>query len=131
MRDGHSAMIAAAISEMPFGSILERMSIERADQRVYIKGAIESVVPLSTTRIDGVAQAHTQMAERGLRVLAVAVAPKSDAAHATLVGLIGIADPPRPEAIAAIANDVAHARATPADKLRIVREWKLHGAANE
>ena len=154
----------ARVSEVPFDSILKRMSIERADQRLYIKGAIESILPLSTTSIDGVAEANTQMAERGLRVLAVAVAPKGDEAHATLVGLIGIADPPRPEAIAAIAaaraagittvmitgdhpltamaiarelgivtnadiaDDVVHARATPEDKLRIVREWKSRGA---
>ena len=153
----------ARVSEVPFDSILKRMSIERADQRLYIKGAIESILPLSTTSIDGVLQANTQMAERGLRVLVVAVALKGEEAHATLVGLIGIADPPRPEAIAAIAaaraagittvmitgdhpltaiaiakelgivtsadvaDDVVHARATPEDKLRIVREWKSRG----
>ena len=82
------------------------------------------------------------------------------AREATLLGLIGIADPPRTEAIEAVAaaraagittvmitgdhpvtaraiarelgilssadapDDVVHARATPEDKIRIVREWK-------
>ena len=154
----------ARVAIVPFDSILKRMSIERADQRVYIKGAIESILPLSTTSLDGVAEANTHMAERGLRILAVAVAPKGDETHATLIGLIGIADPPRPEAVTAIAaaraagittvmitgdhpltaraiakelgivtsadvaDDLVHARATPEDKLRIVREWKSRGA---
>ena len=154
----------ARVTEVPFDATLKRMSIERADHRVYIKGAIESLLPLSTNTLDGVAEANTRMAERGLRILAVAVAPSHDAAHLTLLGLIGIADPPRPEAIEAIAaaraagittvmitgdhpltaqaiarelgilttadnaNDVVHARATPDDKIRIVREWKARGA---
>lgn len=154
----------ARITEVPFDSILKRMSIERADHQVYIKGAIESLLPLCTTQPDGVSDANTRMAERGLRVLAVAVAPAGTEGKATLLGLIGIADPPRPEAIEAIgaartagittvmitgdhpltalaiarelgivtdintADDVVHARATPADKIRIVREWKARGA---
>ena len=154
----------ARVAEMPFDSILKRMSIERADHQLYIKGAIESVLPLCTTQPDGVTDANTHLAERGLRVLAVAVAPAGAEANAALLGLIGIADPPRPEAIEAIAaaraagittvmitgdhpltalaiarelgivtagksaDDVVHARATPADKIRIVREWKARGA---
>jgi Ca2+-transporting ATPase len=41
------------------------------------------------------------MAARGLRVIAVAVAAEGDA---ELIGLIGIADPPRTEAIEAVAE---------------------------
>ena len=48
-------------------------------------------------------EANAQMAERGLRVLAVAVAPAGAEQGATLLGLIGIADPPRTEAIEAVA----------------------------
>ena len=44
-----------------------------------------------------------QMAERGLRILAVAVGSTSTEQGATLIGLIGIADPPRTEAIEAVA----------------------------
>jgi P-type Ca2+ transporter type 2C len=154
----------ARIAEVPFDSVLKRMSIERADGRVYIKGAVESVLPLCVEGVGDAAEANTQMAERGLRVLAIAVAPTGAEHGATLIGLIGIADPPRTEAIEAVAaaraagittvmitgdhlltaraiarelgivsgrdveDDVVHARATPEDKIRIVREWKTRGA---
>ncbi len=154
----------ARITESPFDSVLKRMAIERADGQVYIKGAIESVLPLCVKDVGDAAQTNAQMAERGLRILAVAVAPISTEQRATLLGLIGIADPPRTEAIAAVAAaraagittvmitgdhpltaraiarelglvssrdveaDVVRARATPEDKIRIVREWKARGA---
>jgi P-type Ca2+ transporter type 2C len=140
------------------------MSIERADGRVYIKGAVESVLPLCVVGADDVTHANVQMAEGGLRILAVAVAPAGPEVRATLLGLIGIADPPRTEAIEAVAaaraagittvmitgdhpvtaraiarelgilasaaatETLVHARATPDDKIRIVREWKTRGA---
>ena len=154
----------ARVAEVPFDSVLKRMSIERADGRVYIKGAVESVLPLCVGGVSDAADANTQMAERGLRVLAIAVAPANAERAATLIGLIGISDPPRTEAIEAVAaaraagittvmitgyhlltsraiarelgivssrdmeGDVVHARATPEDKIRIVREWKARGA---
>lgn len=154
----------ARVAEIPFDSVLKRMSIERADARVYIKGAVETVLPLCVEGVGDAAEANTQMAERGLRVLAVAVAPAGAEQGATLVGLIGIADPPRTEAIEAVAaaraagittvmitgdhlltaraiarelgivsgrdveDDVVHARATPEDKIRVVRDWKTRGA---
>ena len=43
------------------------------------------------------------MAARGLRVLAVAVGQPAPSKRAELLGLIGIADPPRTEAIEAVA----------------------------
>jgi Ca2+-transporting ATPase len=152
------------IAEAPFDSVLKRMSIEREDGHVYIKGAVESVLPLCAAGVDDASQANTQMAERGLRILAVAVAPAGQGIRATLLGLIGIADPPRTEAIEAVAtaraagittvmitgdhpltahaiarelgivsstdaaDHLVHARATPEDKIRIVREWKARGA---
>lgn len=151
------------VSEVPFDSVQKRMSIERSDGRVYIKGAVETVLPLCVAGADGVLDANAQMAARGLRVLAVATADAGEAERATLVGLIGIADPPRTEAIEAVAaaraagittvmitgdhpvtaraiarelgivsdvdstDDLVHARATPEDKIRIVRQWKAHG----
>ena len=154
----------ARVAEVPFDSVLKRMSIERVDGRVYIKGAVESVLPLCVEGVGDAADANTQLAERGLRVLAIAVAPAGAEQGATLLGLIGIADPPRTEAIEAVAaaraagittvmitgdhlltaraiarelgivsgrnaeDDVVHARATPEDKIRIVREWKTRGA---
>ena len=151
------------IRVFPFDVVQKRMSIERADGITYIKGAIESVLPLCQAGTDGASQANAQLAERGLRVLAVAVIrPKAE--QATLLGLVGIADPPRTEAIEAVAaaraagittimitgdhpttaraiarelgilktvtaaKDVVHARATPEDKIRIVRDWKTRGA---
>src|SRR5581483_11006382 len=108
--------------------------------------------------------AARDMAARGLRVLAVAIGRGPEPRGLRLLGLIGIADPPRPEAVAAVAaarragirtvmitgdhpitanaigrelgiappgsdpRESIHARATPSDKLAIVREWKARGA---
>jgi P-type Ca2+ transporter type 2C len=152
------------VAEFPFDSVQKRMSIERADGRVYIKGAVESVLPLCEAGADGALDSNAQMAERGLRILAVATAPTGTERGATLLGLIGIADPPRTEAIEAVAaaraagittvmitgdhpvtaraiarelgillspekaEDLVHARATPEDKINIVRTWKARGA---
>jgi P-type Ca2+ transporter type 2C len=154
----------ARVTVNPFDSVSKRMSIERADGQVYIKGAVESVLPLCVEGTDDIAQANAQMAEGGLRILAVAVAPAAPEIRATCLGLIGIADPPRTEAIEAVAaaraagittvmitgdhpvtaraiarelgilasadraENLVHARATPEDKIGIVREWKSRGA---
>ena len=155
---------APRISETPFDPGLKRMSVERADGCVYIKGAVESVAPLCHKGLEGVESANGQMAGRGLRVLAVATAPAGNGSRATLLGLVGIADPPRTEAIEAVAaariagittvmitgdhpvtaraiarelgiisraggdEDLVHARATPEDKIAIVRRWKTRNA---
>jgi Ca2+-transporting ATPase len=138
------------------------MAVERTDGLTYIKGAIEAVVPLCTDGADGALDANAQMAARGLRVLAVAVAADSGQST-TLVGLIGIADPPRSEAVKAVAaaraagittvmitgdhpvtahaiarelgilsqssdTELVRARATPEDKIDIVRIWKARNA---
>lgn len=156
--------VAPRVAETPFDSVVKRMSIARADGRLYIKGAVESVVPFCDEGVEGAMDAHAQMAARGLRVLAVATQRSGHDAAATLLGLIGIADPPRTEAIEAIAaaraagittvmitgdhpvtahaiarelgiiplddggDDLVHARATPEDKLAIVRSWKARHA---
>ena len=152
------------VTVIPFDPGTKMMSIERADARVYIKGAFESVMPICTEGLEHAESAHRQMAERGLRILAVAESPSGSPNRGTLLGLIGIADPPRTEAIAAVdaarkagittvmitgdhpvtaraialelgivsssdeTNDLVHARATPEDKLRIVRDWKSRGS---
>jgi Ca2+-transporting ATPase len=148
----------------PFDSDRKRMSIRRADGVLYVKGAVEVVVARCVAGSEGASEAATQLAARGLRVLAVAVGTGRDEAELTLLGLIGIADPPRSEAIEAVAaartagirtvmitgdhpmtaqviarelgilhpgeppGEVVHARATPEDKLQIVRDWKARGA---
>lgn len=148
----------------PFDAVRKRMSIRRADGRVYVKGAPELVLPRVTDGdVNAATEQNEQMAARGLRVLAVAVGSRDEEDELTLVGLLGLADPPRTEAVAAIAaaraagirtimitgdqaltahaiarelgllapgddpDTVVHARATPADKLRIVRDWKARG----
>ncbi|MCB9570440.1 MAG: HAD-IC family P-type ATPase, partial [Myxococcales bacterium] len=120
---------------------------------------------------EGIEAANEALAGRGLRVLAVGVGEGDDEASLELVGLIGIADPPRPEVIdaiaaarragittvmitgdhprtaAAIAHELGilgegesagddggdptsrvHARATPEEKLTIIRAWRGRGA---
>ena len=148
----------------PFDSDRKRMSIVRADGRIYVKGAPESVfAQLAAGDREKANAANADLAARGLRVLAVATGAGTEEKDLTLVGLLGIADPPRSEAIEAIAaarragiktvmitgdqaltahaiaremgivgpgenvDERVHARATPEDKLRIVREWKARG----
>jgi len=88
----------------PFSSERRRMSVHRADGTLYLKGAVEAVVPLCTEGTDGALEANAALAARGLRVLAVAVGQGEPEAGLTLLGLAGLADPPRPEAITALAE---------------------------
>ena len=160
---GHIERDAPRAAETPFDPVRKLMSIARADGRIYYKGAVESVLPLCAGGVDGATEANAEMAERGLRVLAVAVAPTGHEEAADLCGLIGIADPPRSEAIDAVAAaraagittvmitgdhpltahaiarelgilsqpgtlPLVHARATPEDKIAIVRRWKARHA---
>ena len=84
--------------------------------RVHVKGAPEALLPLCLTQPaqrQALADAVDSMARQGLRVLAVArrdwtepTAPDRDHAEApglTLLGLVGLLDPPRPEVAAAVA----------------------------
>jgi Ca2+-transporting ATPase len=148
----------------PFDSQRKRMSVHRADGVLYVKGAVESVLQTCSVAPPGVIEANAEMAARGLRVLAVARGTRDVEQDLELIGLIGIADPPRTEVIDAIARahsagirtvmitgdhpttaraiarelgivrpgesveELVQARATPEDKLRIVRRWKSQGA---
>lgn len=151
------------VSVEPFDARRKRMSVTRADGFVYAKGAPEVILPVCVRETDGAATAHSQMVAQGLRVLAVARGQSGDEKNVELLGLIGIADPPRTEAIEAVAaaraagiktvmitgdhpataraiarelgiirsddeaDQFVHARATPEDKIRIVRAWKSRG----
>lgn len=152
------------VSAIPFDSVRKRMAIRRANGVLYVKGALEMVLARSSSAPEGVSEAAQLMAQRGLRVLAIATGAGEAEEALTVLGLVGMADPPRPEAIAAVmearragvttvmitgdhpvtAGAIAremgivvggestegrvHARATPEDKLRIVRDWKSKGA---
>jgi Ca2+-transporting ATPase len=92
--------------ENPFDSDRKRMSILRADGVLYVKGAPELLFPLCVSGTDGADRANVDMAGRGLRVLGVAVGrgtqePEKEQ-QLELLGLVGIADPPRSEAIEAV-----------------------------
>jgi Ca2+-transporting ATPase len=152
------------VASAPFDADRKRMSILRSDGVLYVKGAVDLLLPLCRAGTEGAAAANAAMAERGLRVLGVAVGRGPEEVDLQLLGLVGMADPPRSEAMAAVAaarqagirtvmitgdhpltaraiarelgllqpgEDAAqlvHARATPEDKLRIVRHWKQAGA---
>ncbi|KWT94087.1 MULTISPECIES: cation-translocating P-type ATPase [unclassified Variovorax] len=123
------------LHEWPFDSERKRMSTlhrDGSDWVVFTKGAPEALVPRCTRVARGqqeaaldVAQAlgaAAAMAEQGLRVLAVArrsfgtdpAGQPAEAVEADLVllGLVGLADPPRPEVKAAV-SDCRSAGITP------------------
>ncbi len=90
--------------EQPFSSTTKWMWVRRADGRVDAKGAPEVLFP----RVAGgeaLLPVAEQLADQGLRTIAVASGPSVDALVA--IGVIGIADPPRHTARAAL--DDAHA----------------------
>ncbi|MFI9489251.1 cation-translocating P-type ATPase [Promicromonospora sp. NPDC052451] len=96
---------------IPFDASRRRMSVLAAGQ-VYVKGAADSVLPLVADD-GGAADAVTDLAGRGLRVLAVAArtaVPADEEAPATVVecgltllGLVALEDPPRDDVHDAVA----------------------------
>jgi calcium-translocating P-type ATPase len=115
------------VDEIPFDSDRKRLStLHRTPQGLvlYTKGALEALLPLcSGVQMDGEVyplsadlrkdflQAQDSLAGEGLRVLAIAhreVSKDYDRdrleERLTLMGLIGLEDPPRPEVSAAIAR---------------------------
>jgi cation-transporting P-type ATPase F len=111
----------ARIDSIPFDSQHQYMATLHADGVVYVKGAAEALLERcgSTLQPDGektncsaqaLRQAVEGMASQGLRVLAFARFEKpgadkiafEDVNDLTLLGLQGMMDPPRPEAITAV-----------------------------
>ncbi len=114
----------AAVAETPFSSERKRMSVlvrQGDDHVLHAKGAPESIVSISDThqteegiaRLDDEAReaaidAYQEMARDGLRVIALASRPAAaeDTAETnmTLIGLVGLIDPPRSEVPGAVAQ---------------------------
>ena len=98
----------ARSDEVPFDSATKRMAVV-VDGEILAKGAPE--VLLDPDRDPALLAAVDDMTDRALRTLAIAVGPTptdgaSDDelfASAVAVGVVGISDPPRPEAIDAVA----------------------------
>lgn len=99
------------IAENPFDSERKRMSViyqTKSYTRACIKGAPERVIPICKDPDPAIAAAAARLSREGLRVLAVAVSDCSDISRAErdakLLGLIAMSDPPRPEAMTAVAE---------------------------
>lgn len=117
------------IAELPFDSERKRMSVIYSDENgkrtVYVKGAPDvllrlctryyddgKVLPLNNSIRQGILRQNEKMAEDALRVLALAVRelPDTDMEYTeqnveqnlTFLGLAGMIDPARPEALQAV-----------------------------
>ena len=140
---GDVGTVAPPGRRFPFDPRRRRMSVV-ADGTLFVKGAPDAVLP-RCTGVSGAANAAlARFTARGLRVLAVArrrwdgdPTATADQAerHLELLGLVGLEDPPRPAASAAIAAcrtaGVKVAMITgdhPATALAIAREVGLAGA---
>ena len=110
--------------EIPFDAEHRRMSVltrhPDGSGQLWCKGAPEAVLPLCTHWMDGdtprsfdddtraaFGHAHADMADRGLRVLALAwrtlaAGDAGDETQLALAGLVGLEDPPRPDVHAAV-----------------------------
>lgn len=102
--------------EIPFSSDRKRMATLHAapdgPHRLYVKGAIERVLPLCASVDDSVPSQAEDLAQHGRRVLAFAereyagdtIDAGSGESELHFLGIAGIIDPPRPEAKQAIAR---------------------------
>jgi len=124
--EGEVGKHSPRIFELAFDSVKKRMTtVHEVDGRkmAFMKGAAESVVPLCTRRrareqdldldrgtADSLLARNNEMAGRALRVLAIAVrdvtdVPLEEAAlerEFTFLGLVGMMDAPRKEAVEAV-----------------------------
>ncbi|MDP2810208.1 MAG: cation-transporting P-type ATPase [Rhodocyclaceae bacterium] len=113
------------LDELPFDSVRQTMATlheVEGEKILYVKGALEKVLPACADMLDthgrpwpieaeDIAAQTADMARRGLRVLAFARRRPTDAdspqathlaGGLTFIGLVGMIDPPRPRAVAAV-----------------------------
>ncbi len=139
--DGEAdASLAQELARFPFDARRRRMSVV-VGGTVMVKGAPDAMFPCCRVP-GGATDALHELASRGLRVLAVAGRPLVDGIvpasateaerELTLLGLVGLEDPPRPGAAAALAAcrraGIRVAMVTgdhPATALAIAEEVKL------
>lgn len=91
------------LKEVPFDSARKMMEVtvknQKGNEYVFVKGAPEKIIPANNK---AALEECSKMAEKGLRVLAVGYKTTAGGQTPVLTGLIGLADPIRPEAKTAI-----------------------------
>jgi len=100
------------LETLPFDSARQWNAVRLAEGVRLVKGAPERVLALCAPSPVDWAKAIESLAGRGQRVIALAQGPAkhdrtldaTDQPALAMLGLIGLADPPRPEAIAAVAQ---------------------------
>ncbi|HEX2881564.1 MAG TPA: HAD-IC family P-type ATPase, partial [Polyangiaceae bacterium] len=138
-------------AELPFDATLKMMATQHASPEgsfVVIKGAPEAlwdlcgnvahperVVPLDASTKGTLVTAADQLAARALRLLGVALMKNAEIdvhagfaafkGRATLLGLVGQLDPPRPE----VARAVAHCNGAGIRSVMVTGDHKLTGLA--
>jgi len=114
--------LSPRINELPFDSVRKMMSTQHKKGEktiVYTKGAMDQILkhcdmilkegkvePLMDQDLQNIRNAASKMAEKALRVLALAMRESQDLKeeHLIFVGLVGMVDPPRPAAKPAVAT---------------------------
>lgn len=103
LRDDH-----ARVDEVPFDSATKWMAVATADA-VYVKGAPEVIIQPGTPGAEPLLAAVEEMTARALRTLALgrrrgggAIDDETMLSDVELLGIVGLADPARPDAIAAV-----------------------------
>lgn len=124
LRKGDLEAKTPRVDEAPFDSVRKMMSTKHQDGDkliVYTKGAMDQILkrspsilsggkarPIQEEDIQAIEKAADEMADRALRVLALAISEQNgkgiEEDNLTFVGLVGMVDPPRPAAKPAVST---------------------------